>query len=77
MPNLIKDIDPDVHKKLIAQSYDGASVMAGHLGGLQAKVRETFSSALFVHRFTHKLHLILSQSINYIKECKVFFATLG
>lgn len=73
--NIIKDIEAD--NKLIAQSYDGAAVMAGHLGGLQAKVRETFSSALFVHCFAHKLNLILSQSINHIKECKVFFATLS
>lgn len=73
--NVIKDINGE--KKLVAQSYDGAAVMAGQLGGLQAKVRETFPSALFVHCFAHKLNLVLSQSINHIKECKVFFVTLS
>ncbi|CAH1111543.1 unnamed protein product [Psylliodes chrysocephalus] len=35
--------------KLLAQSYDGAAVMAVHLGGLQAKVKERFNHAIFVH----------------------------
>ena len=35
--DIIKNIEGT--EKLVAQSYDGAAVMAGHLGGLQAKVR--------------------------------------
>ncbi|CAH1108343.1 unnamed protein product [Psylliodes chrysocephalus] len=34
--------------KLVVQSYDGAAVMAGHLGGLQAKVKEKFKHAIFL-----------------------------
>ena len=67
----------DANDKLIAQSYDGAAVMAGHLKGLQVKVRQTFPSAIFIHCFAHRLNLILSQSIMQIKECKHFFATLN
>lgn len=63
--------------KLVAQSYDGAAVMAGQLGGLQAKVKERFQNAMFVHCFAHRLNLVLSQSVGLIKDCKVFFSTLG
>lgn len=63
--------------KLIAQSYDGAAVMSGELGGLQTRVRETYPSALFVHCMAHRLNLVLQQSLNSIKECQVFFSTLS
>ncbi|CAG9832781.1 unnamed protein product [Diabrotica balteata] len=72
---LLKSINDN--NKLIAQSYDGVAVMAGHLGSLQLKVRETYPSAIFIHWFAHKLNLFLSQSVMQIKECKVFFATLS
>ena len=39
--------------KLVAQTYDGATVMASHLNGLQAKVREVAPCATFVHCFVH------------------------
>jgi len=35
--------------KLIAQCYDGASVMAGHVNGLQQLIRNEAPHALFVH----------------------------
>lgn len=73
--NIVKDIGAS--EKLIGQSYDGAAVMSGQLRGLQAKVRETYPSALFLHCFAHKLNLVLSQSVMHIKECKVFLATLS
>jgi hypothetical protein len=43
--------------KLIAQTYDGASVMAGELNGLRAKVNELAPQALFTHCFAHRLNL--------------------
>ncbi|XP_030757705.1 zinc finger MYM-type protein 1-like [Sitophilus oryzae] len=63
--------------KLVAQSYDGAAVMAGHLGGLQAKVKEKFQHAIFVHCLTHKIDLVLARGLDNIKNCKVFFSTLS
>lgn len=78
--NLVQTIiDDDLNcgSKLIAQSYDGAAVMSGELGGLQAKVRETYPSSLFVHCMAHRLNLVLQQSLNIIKECKIFFSTLS
>jgi hypothetical protein len=69
----------DCTTKLVAQTYDGASVMSGHLSGLQARVKERCPEALFVHCVAHRLNLVLSQALqNYnISECKVFFKTLG
>ena len=63
--------------KLVAQTYDGASVMSGDLHGLQAKVLETCPHALHVHCYAHILNLVLSQSLNNIPECKVFFSSLN
>lgn len=63
--------------KLIAQCYDGASVMAGHLNGLQTKIKEEAPQAIFVHCLAHRLNLVLKQSISTISECRIFFASLG
>ncbi|CAH0555131.1 unnamed protein product [Brassicogethes aeneus] len=63
-------------QKLVAQCYDGASVMAGHLNGLQAKIKKEAPQALFIHCSAHKLNLVLQDSCKAIKECRVFFATL-
>ncbi|XP_030750179.1 zinc finger MYM-type protein 1-like [Sitophilus oryzae] len=59
--------DLDCGLKLVGQSYDGAAVMAGQLGGLQAKVKETYPSALFVHCMAHRLNLVMQQSLNKIR----------
>ncbi|KAF0727404.1 zinc finger MYM-type protein 1-like [Aphis craccivora] len=39
--NLISSVlnEFDIEEKLVGQCYDGASVMAGHLTGLQARVK--------------------------------------
>ncbi|CAH1112199.1 unnamed protein product [Psylliodes chrysocephalus] len=63
--------------KLVGQSYDGAAVMAGHLGGLQAKVKEKFKHAIFVHCIAHRPNLILLRNMDNIKDCKVLFSTLS
>lgn len=62
--------------KLVAQTYDGASVMASELNGVQAKIKEKVPEALFTHCYAHKLNLVLSQSAKSIAECKVFFKTV-
>jgi hypothetical protein len=63
--------------KLVAQTYDGASVMAGQLGGVQAKVRELVPEALFIHCYAHKLNLVLSQATSCISACRIFFASIS
>ncbi|XP_046859028.1 uncharacterized protein LOC124452512 [Xenia sp. Carnegie-2017] len=63
-------------EKLIAQTYDGASVMSGELSGLQTRVREDYPHALFIHCCGHALNLILVQAVSSTKECRIFFKTV-
>ncbi|XP_039286744.1 zinc finger MYM-type protein 1-like [Nilaparvata lugens] len=64
-------------EKLVAQTYDGASTMAGHLSGVQARIKESHPEALFVHCYAHVLNLVLSQCVSEIPQCKIFFSTLN
>lgn len=50
--------------------------MSGCIGGLQSKVQELYSKALFVHYFNHYLNLDPSQAVSNLKDCKLFFQTL-
>lgn len=59
-------------EKLVAQTYDGAAMMASALNGLQAKVKAVapLLSAVFVHCFAHRLNLVLSQGVKSIQCCQ-------
>lgn len=73
-----KILDPfDYKTKLVGQCYDGASVMSGHLNGLQMKFKEKAPQAVFVHCLAHRLNLVLQQSFKKISKCRIFFANLG
>ncbi|XP_022171532.1 uncharacterized protein LOC111034562, partial [Myzus persicae] len=64
-------IDPLLEKspnKLIAQSYDGASVMSGQKGGVNVKIKEKYPFAFFIHCYAHQLNLIMIQSISKNKQ---------
>ena len=63
-------------EKLVAQTYDGASLMSSELNGVQAKVKEDVSEAMFLHCCDHKLNLVLLHSAKCMPECKAFFKTL-
>ncbi|XP_071035341.1 zinc finger MYM-type protein 1-like [Parasteatoda tepidariorum] len=43
--------------KFVAQTYDGASVMTGHLSGLQKKVTDIYPKTLFTHCYAHCLFI--------------------
>ena len=46
--------------RLVAQSYDGASVMSGSAGGVQALVSSSVGrKVIYVHCFAHRLHLVV------------------
>jgi len=66
----------NIEKKLVDQCYDGASVMAGNLNGLQARIKEIAPNALFTHCFAHKLNLVLQHGCNSNKTCRIFFANI-
>lgn len=67
----------DYKSKLIGQCFDGATVMSGHLNGLQSKIKEIAPQAVFIHCLAHRLNLLLQQSCNSISQCRIFFATLS
>ena len=66
-----------LQQKLVGQTYDGASVMSGHINGLQQKVINKFPLAIFTHCYAHALNLVLQQSLSSIKECQIFFKSLN
>ena len=45
--------------KVIAQSYDGASVISGQLGGVQTLMKEHYPYAIYIHCVAHRLNLIV------------------
>nr|CAI5833919.1 unnamed protein product [Callosobruchus analis] len=40
---------------MVGQSYDGAAVMSGIIGGLQAKMREIHPATIYTHCLAHRL----------------------
>jgi hypothetical protein len=44
--------------KVIAQTFHGAFVLSGSVNGVQARIKEHFSCALYVHCYAHQLNLI-------------------
>ncbi|XP_071042664.1 zinc finger MYM-type protein 1-like [Parasteatoda tepidariorum] len=79
-PGLLEHVQKTVSEykladKFVAQTYDGAAVMSGHLSGLHKK--GTDPKALFMHRYAHVLNFVLSQGMNNILECNTIFSTLS
>lgn len=75
-----QEIDPMLKNnknKLIAQAYDGANVMSGSVGGVQAKMREKYPFAYFVHCYAHQLNLIMQKAASQNTQVRVFFSDLS
>ena len=47
-------------QKLVGQGYDRASTMAGHLSGVQKRIRDKYPRAIFVHCASHCLNLVIN-----------------
>ena len=70
----VLDLNP---KKCISQCYDGASVMSGHLAGVQAIVQRSLGhECLYVHCYAHRLNLVLVNTARGINEVNNFFGLL-
>ncbi|XP_046847257.1 zinc finger MYM-type protein 1-like isoform X1 [Xenia sp. Carnegie-2017] len=67
----------NVKEKFIGQTYDGASVMSGHLNGVQAQVQQDYPYAQFVHCAAHRLNLVLCQAASSISPVKIFFVNIS
>lgn len=70
-------IPPEAKAKLIAQAYDGASVMRGATGGVQKKVLDVYNNAHYVHCYAHQLNLVMQQATSKIPKVATFFSELG
>lgn len=53
---------------IVAQSYDGASVMAGKFNGVQTKIKSKFPYAIYTHCMAHRINLVV---IDMCKNVKV------
>lgn len=56
-------------KNCVGQGYDGASVVSGHLNGVQRKIPEKTGAemAYYVHCFCHRLNLVIVDVVNSVK----------
>ena len=62
--------------RMLAQCYDGASVMSGRSGGVQALVQERLGRRIpYVHCFNHQLHLVVSRAVSCVDAVASFFDT--
>lgn len=61
--------------KLIAQCYDGASVMTGHVGGVQKVVIIRYPMPLFFHCTNHVLNLVIND-LNKVIELRNAIGTI-
>ncbi|XP_060867951.1 zinc finger MYM-type protein 1-like [Metopolophium dirhodum] len=62
--------------KIIAQSYDGASVMSGHLRSVQSRIKEHYPYAVYTHCMAHRLNLVVVDTCKTIKSAKHVFNVL-
>lgn len=60
----------------VAQSYDGASVMSGAVGGVQSRFRQRHPEAVYVHCYAHELNLVLCHTCKAIPAASDFFGLL-
>jgi len=71
----IKEYGIDL-SKCRGQGYDGANVMSGVYGGLQALIKEHAPNADYVHCAAHALNLILNDAAKRVPEVSIFFDNL-
>ena len=64
-------------EKLIAQTYDGAANLSGSRNGVQARVKDHYPFAHFIHCYAHKLNLVIQKSCSQNKSVRVFFNNLS
>ncbi len=56
--------------KCVAQSYDGAAVMSGAVGGVQTRFKTKHPEAIYVHCYAHQLSLVLCHTCQAIQEAR-------
>ncbi|KAL4104312.1 hypothetical protein QTP88_019613 [Uroleucon formosanum] len=66
----------NIDQKVVCQTYDGASVMAGEKNGVQSIIQNIYPMAIFIHCYAHQLNLVLLHGAKTIKDVKLFIANL-
>ncbi|XP_029348294.1 zinc finger MYM-type protein 1-like [Acyrthosiphon pisum] len=64
---------------ILKLSYDGANVMSGHIGGVQAKlkiVHPPAKCAVYVHCMAHKINLVVIDMCKHLKDARNLFNAL-
>jgi hypothetical protein len=61
---------------IVGQSYDGAAVMAGHVSGVQTRVKTAYPLAMYFHCLAHKLNLVLVKACSVNRMAVAFFNTI-
>ena len=60
----------------VRQGYDGAASVSGHVSGVQTRIREKASTAIYVHCASHCLNLVFNTS-SQLPAVRNMFATLS
>jgi hypothetical protein len=63
--------------KLVAQTYDGTSVMSLEKGGVQAMIKETYKNVHFIHCYAHQLNLMMEKAASQNPKVRIFFSGLS
>jgi hypothetical protein len=67
----------DISYKLVCQTYDGASVIAGQNRDGQAIIKETYPKAMFIHCYANlNLNLVFLLESKVIKSVRMFIGDL-
>jgi len=61
---------------IVAQAYDGASVMSGKDNGVQKQIRDIHPAAIYIHCMAHKLNLVIVASCMTTRHIVTFFSNL-
>lgn len=61
---------------IVAQSYDGASIMSSRENGVQRKIRQLHPSAVFIHFMAHRMNLVIVDSCKVTRHAQSFFGIL-
>uniref|UniRef100_A0A6P4FBL9 Zinc finger MYM-type protein 1-like n=1 Tax=Drosophila rhopaloa TaxID=1041015 RepID=A0A6P4FBL9_DRORH len=76
---ILKDVLARFHlpiEKLRGQCYDGASNVSGRISGLQQRVQEEESLALYVHCNAHNLNLAVQDGIEDVLDVENFIGVV-
>ena len=78
LKDVLSGMEVDAASHLVAQCYDCASVMAGHLNGLQALMRqEVCPIGIYVHCWVHRINLVVVSPKQGIHKASSFFSNMA